>query len=30
VVFLADGRVVGRLADPTPATVLDRIKSLGE
>jgi putative ABC transport system ATP-binding protein len=30
VVFLADGRVVGRLADPTPAAVLDRIKSLGE
>ncbi len=29
VVFLADGRVVGHLASPTPQTVLDRIKSLG-
>ncbi len=30
VTFLADGRVVGSLAAPTPQTVLDRIKSLGE
>jgi putative ABC transport system ATP-binding protein len=30
VVFLADGRIVGHLASPTPQTVLDRIKSLGE
>jgi putative ABC transport system ATP-binding protein len=29
VIFLADGRVVGGLDSPTPATVLDRIKSLG-
>jgi putative ABC transport system ATP-binding protein len=29
VVFLADGRVVDELADPTPAVVLDRIKTLG-
>ena len=29
VVFLADGRVVGHLAAPTPQTVLDRIKALG-
>ena len=28
VVFLADGRVVGELRDPTSETVLDRIKSL--
>jgi putative ABC transport system ATP-binding protein len=30
VVFLADGRIVGHLAAPTPQTVLDRIKALGE
>jgi putative ABC transport system ATP-binding protein len=30
VIFLADGRVVGGLDAPTPETVLDRIKSLGE
>ncbi|HZD37427.1 MAG TPA: ABC transporter ATP-binding protein [Actinomycetes bacterium] len=30
VVFLADGRVVGQLEAPTPQTVLDAIKSLGE
>jgi putative ABC transport system ATP-binding protein len=29
VVFLADGRVVDELADPTPGAVLDRIKTLG-
>ncbi|MGH9189044.1 MAG: ABC transporter ATP-binding protein [Acidimicrobiales bacterium] len=29
VVFLADGRVVGELADPTPESVLDRMKALG-
>ena len=28
VVFLADGRVVGELLEPTAATVLDRLKSL--
>ena len=28
VVFLADGRVVGELRDPTAAAVLDRLKSL--
>jgi putative ABC transport system ATP-binding protein len=26
VVFLADGRVTGELADPTPAAVLDQIR----
>jgi putative ABC transport system ATP-binding protein len=30
VIFLADGRIVGGLEAPTPETVLDRIKSLGE
>ena len=30
VTFLADGRIVDELADPTPELVLDRIKSLGE
>ena len=30
VLFLGDGRIVGRMAEPTPQTVLDRIKSLGE
>jgi putative ABC transport system ATP-binding protein len=30
VIFLADGRIVGGLDAPTPETVLDRIKSLGE
>jgi putative ABC transport system ATP-binding protein len=30
VVFLADGRIVGELADPTAATVLDRMKQLGD
>ncbi|MHB8464663.1 MAG: ABC transporter ATP-binding protein, partial [Acidimicrobiales bacterium] len=29
VVFLADGRVVDELADPTTQTVLDRMKNLG-
>jgi putative ABC transport system ATP-binding protein len=29
VVFLADGRIVGRLDDPTPQRVLDRMKALG-
>jgi putative ABC transport system ATP-binding protein len=29
VVFLADGRVVDELADPTAALVLDRLKALG-
>jgi putative ABC transport system ATP-binding protein len=29
VVFLADGHVVGQLADPTPERVLDRMKRLG-
>ncbi|HUI02059.1 MAG TPA: ABC transporter ATP-binding protein [Acidimicrobiales bacterium] len=29
VVFLADGMVVGELLDPTPDTVLERIRSLG-
>lgn len=28
VVFLADGKVVGELLDPTPSAVLDRLKSL--
>ncbi len=30
VLFLADGRIVGQLREPTPQTVLDRIKSLGQ
>jgi putative ABC transport system ATP-binding protein len=30
VVFLADGRIVGEMADPTPARILDRMKGLGE
>jgi putative ABC transport system ATP-binding protein len=30
VVFLADGRVVDELADPTAASVLDRMKQLGD
>jgi putative ABC transport system ATP-binding protein len=30
VVFLQDGRIVGELLSPTPATVLDRLKGLGE
>ena len=29
VVFLADGRIDGELADPTPQTVLDTMKTLG-
>jgi putative ABC transport system ATP-binding protein len=29
VVFLADGRIVGRLDEPTPQRVLDRMKALG-
>ena len=29
VVFLADGRIDGELADPTPQTVLDMMKTLG-
>jgi putative ABC transport system ATP-binding protein len=30
VVFLADGRVVGELLDPTPQGILDRMKVLGD
>ena len=30
VVFLADGAVVGELGQPTPQSVLDRMKKLGE
>ena len=30
VVFMADGRVVGTLARPSPETVLDRMRALGE
>jgi len=30
VVFLADGRIVGTLKGPTPESVLDRMKKLGE
>jgi putative ABC transport system ATP-binding protein len=30
VVFMADGRVVGTLAHPSPETVLDRMRALGE
>jgi putative ABC transport system ATP-binding protein len=30
VVFLADGRIVDYLADPTPATVLERMKAFGD
>ena len=30
VVFLADGRIVDELLDPTPTTVLDKMGSLGE
>jgi putative ABC transport system ATP-binding protein len=29
VVFLADGRIVSEMFDPTPESVLDRMKSLG-
>ena len=29
VVFLADGRIVDELLDPTPESVLDRMKSFG-
>ncbi len=29
IVFLADGHIVGEMRDPTPETVLDRMKSLG-
>ena len=29
VVFLADGRIVDHLPDPTPATVLERMKAFG-
>jgi putative ABC transport system ATP-binding protein len=29
VVFLADGRIVGHLDDPTPQSVLDRLKAIG-
>jgi hypothetical protein len=28
-VFLGDGRIVGELADPTAASVIDRMKQLG-
>ena len=30
VVFLADGLIVGELGQPTPQSVLDRMKKLGE
>jgi putative ABC transport system ATP-binding protein len=30
VVFLADGRIVDYLADPTPTTVLERMKAFGD
>ena len=30
VVFLADGRIAGALERPTPQTVLDAMKNLGE
>ena len=30
VVFLADGRIVGELLDPSPAAVLDQMKRIGE
>jgi len=30
VVFLADGRIAGELDQPTPQTVLDRMRTLGE
>jgi putative ABC transport system ATP-binding protein len=29
VVFLADGKIVGEISDPTADTVLDRMKALG-
>ena len=28
--FLADGRIVDQLPNPTPESVLDRMKALGE
>jgi len=30
VVFLADGRIVGEMTEPTPARVLDHLKQIGE
>ncbi len=30
VVFLADGRIAGELAAPTPESVLDHLKQAGE
>jgi putative ABC transport system ATP-binding protein len=30
VIFLADGRIVDELSDPTPDRVLDRLKKFGE
>jgi putative ABC transport system ATP-binding protein len=30
VLFLADGRIVGTMSAPTPATVLDRMKQIGD
>ena len=30
VVFLADGRIVDYLADPTPTAVLERMKAFGD
>jgi hypothetical protein len=30
VLFLADGRIVGALEHPTPETVLDRVRALGD
>jgi putative ABC transport system ATP-binding protein len=29
VLFLADGQIVGELAEPTPESILDRMKTLG-
>jgi putative ABC transport system ATP-binding protein len=29
-VFLADGRIVDEMADPTPERVLDRLKGFGD
>jgi putative ABC transport system ATP-binding protein len=30
IIFIADGRVVDEMADPTPGRIVDRMKSLGE
>ena len=29
VLFLADGQIVGELAEPTPETIFDHIKTIG-